>query len=70
MAAGIRENLDIKKVSILPPFRPKGGTVYLVTDGQPVENKNDWRAEGYTWRNYGKTKGTDSDKVLENHILN
>ena len=65
MAAGILENQDIKKVSTLPPFKPKGGTVYLVTDGQRVENKDDWRADGYTWRNYGKTKVTDGDKVLE-----
>ena len=65
VAAGILENLDIKKVSTLPPFKPKGGTVYQVTDGQRVENKDDWRADGYTWRNYGKTKVTDGDKVLE-----
>ena len=48
VSAGILDNLDIKKVSSLPPFKPKGGTVYLLTDGQRVRNTDDWPADVYT----------------------
>ena len=52
-------------LSNFPPFQPKGGSFYLITDGQCIDNKDDWRADGYTWRNYGKNKVTNGDKIIE-----
>ena len=64
-AAEMLETPDISKVSKFPPLKPKGGTVYVITDGQREKHKVDWRADGYTWRNYGKNKITNDDKILE-----
>ena len=64
-AAEMLDNPDISKLSNFPPFKPKGGSVYLLTDGQKIQNKDDWRADGYTWRNYGKNKVTNGDKIIE-----
>ena len=55
-AAEILDNPDISKLSNIPPFQSMGGGVYLITDVQRIHNKDDWRADGYTWRNYGKNK--------------
>ena len=64
-AADILDNPDVEKVSKFPPFKPKGGTVYVISDGQNSKHMDDWRSDGYTWRNYGKNKVTNGDKVLE-----
>ena len=37
-AAEMLETPDISKVSKFPPFKPKGGTVYVITDGQRENN--------------------------------
>ena len=57
-AAEMLENPGISKVSKFPPFQPKGGTVYLITDGQREKHKDDWRADG-------KNKITNGDKTRE-----
>ena len=50
---------------MFPPFQPKDGSVYIVSDRQDVKYMNDWRSDGYTWRNYGKNKVTNGEKILE-----
>lgn len=52
-------------MSKFPPFKPKSGTTYLITDRQNAQHKDDWRADSYTWRNYRKNKVTDGDRILE-----
>ena len=37
-AVEMLETPDISKVSKFPPFKPKGGTVYVITDGQRENN--------------------------------
>ena len=44
-------------VSILPPYQPCGGEIYLYNTH---ENKRDWTADGYKWNNRGTTKCTKS----------
>ena len=38
-----------------PPFRPKGGEVYLFIPSGKI-TKNDWRADGHLWHNNGVKK--------------
>ena len=64
-AADLLEHPNVENISKFPPFQPKGGSVYIVSDRQDVKCINDWRSDGYTWRNYGKNKVTNGEKILE-----
>ena len=44
-------------VSVLPPYQPCGGEIYLYDTHQ---HKRDWTADGYKWNNRGTTKCTKS----------
>ena len=43
-------------ITIEPPYRHTAGKVYVYSDGGDVNKKDDWKADGYTWRNYGTKK--------------
>ena len=56
-AAAILETPDVAEVSNFPSFKPEGGSLYVISDGQSEKKKKkDWRADGYTWRNYAKKR--------------
>ena len=43
-------------VTTEPPYRTSAGRVYLYSDDGDRTKKEDWKADGYTWRNYGTKK--------------
>ncbi|XP_053399554.1 uncharacterized protein LOC128557051 [Mercenaria mercenaria] len=51
-----------------PPYRPESGSVFLYDDSGDVTKKEDWRADGYTWKNNGrrvyKTEGKDIERTF------
>ena len=46
-----------------PPFRPKGGEIYLFKSSGKI-TKNDWRADGHMWSNNGVKKLPKKEPVL------
>ena len=64
-AAEMLDNPDSNKLSTFLPYQPKGGSMFLFSARQQSQNKDDWRADGYTWRTYGKSKVTNGDKIIE-----
>jgi len=52
MANEIYETFDNIEPSTEPLFRPKAGTTYLFTWTDDTR-KNDWRSDGYRWRQNG-----------------
>jgi len=44
-----------------PMFRPKGGTTYLYVSDD--EAKNDWRADGFRWRQNGTRQANCSNGI-------
>jgi len=50
---------DMDKVSNIPPQHPRGGQVFLISDGGDQAKQNDWSCDGYAWVNkvgYGVPK--------------
>ena len=41
-------------VAFDPPYRPDSGAVYVFDDSGDSDRKEDWRADGYTWKNNGR----------------
>ena len=41
------------KVSNIPPQHPKGGQVFLISDGNNKARQNNWSCDGYPWVNKG-----------------
>ena len=44
---------DMDKVSNIPPQHPKGGQVFLISDGNNKARQNNWTCDGYPWVNKG-----------------
>jgi len=55
---------DTLPASFVPEHRPKGGVVYLYTWNDDVK-KDDWRADGYRWRQSGSFKVNCGGVVLK-----
>jgi hypothetical protein len=41
------------KVSNIPPQHPKGGQIFLISDGNNKARQNNWSCDGYPWVNKG-----------------
>ena len=41
------------KVSNIPPQHPKGGQIFLISDGSNKARQNNWSCDGYPWVNKG-----------------
>lgn len=41
------------KISSIPPYRPKGGDVYLISHTDNTSKANDWSCDWYRWINKG-----------------
>jgi hypothetical protein len=57
------------KVSNIPPQHPKGGQIFLISDGSNKARQNNWSCDGYPWVNkggYGVPKNCIRPKI---HIL-
>ena len=50
----ILTNPDEGKVSVLPPQKPKGGDIYLISDEGDEARQKDWSVDGYVWINKGR----------------
>lgn len=37
------------------PYSPQAGSIFVYSDSGDDIKKTDWRSDGYTWRNYGKS---------------
>ena len=44
---------DMDKVSNIPPQHPKGGQVFLISDGNNKAKQNNWSSDSYPWVNKG-----------------
>ena len=53
---------DMDKVSNIPPQHPKGGQVFLISDGNNKARQNNWTCDGYPWVNKGKRPNKKAGK--------
>jgi len=65
MSQDIYSQLFSAEARSQPVERPRGGTAY-VYEWTDDTNKDDWRADGYRWRQSGSMKGTR--KAGENQL--
>ena len=56
-------------VSYEPPYRPSGGSVYLYSDSGKSNLADDWKSDGYTWRQYGYRSFTVNGKRIEKRFF-
>ncbi|XP_053385672.1 uncharacterized protein LOC128550498 [Mercenaria mercenaria] len=51
-----------------PPYKPKEGSVFLYCDSGDANKKDDWKADGYTWRHNGRKEYKVEGKIIERHF--
>jgi len=55
-------------VTEIPSFKSKEGCVLLLSDKGVSDVKDDWKADGYTWRHNGGRVYNVGNKVIERHF--
>ncbi|XP_060607618.1 uncharacterized protein LOC132759787 [Ruditapes philippinarum] len=51
-------------ITFEPPYRPANGSVYLFDDSGDSKKSEDWRADGYTWKNNGRRVYQSNEKNI------